>query len=134
MFRYGQYCLQISKCTDSRCCSSHRSSLRRLCPTGFLPPPRVYDNRGTSIQLLDPGVAVPKGAHYADLQTIQTIGLGSSLLFDSYCPSVKKALNKRVCKVRFYLCITKSTRFVTVNKEIKLYKFLFKGSEVYLSF
>ena len=37
--RESQYLLQIRKCDDVNCCSAKRSSLFRVLPDGFLPPP-----------------------------------------------------------------------------------------------
>lgn len=37
--RTSQYLLQISKCDSLECCGPHRSNLRDVLPTGFLPAP-----------------------------------------------------------------------------------------------
>lgn len=37
--RSSQYFLQVSKCQDVNCCSKPRSSLFKIIPDGFLPPP-----------------------------------------------------------------------------------------------
>lgn len=37
--RSSQYLLQVSKCNSSSCCGTHRSMLRKVLKTGFLPPP-----------------------------------------------------------------------------------------------
>lgn len=96
--RESQYFLQIVKCQSISCCDVARSSLRKVLPTGFFPPPIRVSNRFG-------GLAVNKQTdthgHFASLfvrRTLDTEPTEATLPYDYFCPSVMQQLDNRICK------------------------------------
>ncbi|XP_071575574.1 uncharacterized protein [Temnothorax nylanderi] len=99
--RESQYLLQISKCTESKCCGDLRSSLRIILQDGFIPPPCPLQQTKT----LD--IPLPKDSANANfcplfVQLSLNIEIPSRPDFiltpyDFYCPTVQTQLNKRTC-------------------------------------
>lgn len=53
--RSSQYALQIVKCDSRDCCTSLRSNLKMVLPSGFLPPPVLMKYASDGLQLAEVG-------------------------------------------------------------------------------
>ena len=101
--RISQYLLQIVRCTEHECCGDFRSTWGTVFPARFLPPP-------IPVRQIAGGPTVPSTTdvkasdQFANLwKAISINGLipkskFKEMPYDSYCPSVKGLVQKRVCK------------------------------------
>lgn len=99
--RSSQYFLQIVKCDDRSCCPAFRSQFKELFPNRFLPPP-------VSVGYNEDALTIKEQGHFMDLFGTLSLKdrLNAPLFFKNFkevpydimCPSVKEALQKRICK------------------------------------
>lgn len=101
--RTSQYFTQVVKCDSVDCCGPHRSDLRKVLKSGFLPPPlKVKPNEDGNLVAAD---IKEKNAKFLPLFTqlsvdIQHMGAGfRQTPYDFYCPSVNHQLYDRTCPV-----------------------------------
>ena len=85
----SRYFVMIRKCKDTACCRPLRSPLRKVLPTGFLPPPRVYGHNSEGDLVLWRSENVDKNVKFASLSNILSQPIDQNLPFDTY--------NKKVC-------------------------------------
>ena len=101
--RILQYFLQIVKCTGEKCCGPFRTNWLRIFPDRFLPAPVQFRQDGGPT--VPPVSQVKAKDHYGGLwQRIAISNLvpmhnHQILPYDMYCPSVKAAVNQRVCNL-----------------------------------
>lgn len=91
--RTSQYCLQISKCDDRRCCPERRSQWDTVFPNRqFLPPPIAVkrDDDGKLFKTDD------KDCDF--LRLYQSIAHDKGQPYDTNCPKIKPEIKKRTCK------------------------------------
>lgn len=97
----SQYLLQIVKCSDTTCCTPARSSIKKLLPNGFLPPPIKLTQTKSGLQVVE---TVDSNAKFTDLLARLTIKVEPEtkqflkIPYDWSCPSVKGKLANRSCK------------------------------------
>ena len=98
--RSSQYLLQIVKCKNTNCCTPFRSSLEKVLPNRFLPPP-------VQINQSEDGLCFSTNSgHYAPLFLLQTLiptlqkefKDDEEIPYDYSCPSIKKDITKKTCK------------------------------------
>ncbi len=98
--RQSQYCLQVVKCRDLKCCGRFRSSFLHIFPDRFLPPPIRYlwSRSGPAPATVESeeGRFGSLGQRFL-LKSLDPTTNYSILPFDFYCPSLQDKLVKRVC-------------------------------------
>ncbi|CAF1081493.1 unnamed protein product [Rotaria sordida] len=99
-----QYTLQIIRCNSIECCGPWRLNYTQVFPHRFLPSPVPFERTIYGIRMAEKDYQ--KGQFYGSLfQRIQFHGIviqhtqNEMLPFDYCCPSIKKELKKRTCKV-----------------------------------
>ncbi|CAF3745929.1 unnamed protein product [Rotaria sp. Silwood1] len=99
-----QYTLQIIRCNSIKCCGSWRSNYVQVFPHRFLPSPVPFERTMYGIRMAEKDYQ--KGQFYGSLfQRIQFHGIviqhtqNEMLPFDYCCPSIKKELKRRTCKI-----------------------------------
>ena len=99
----SQYCLQIVKCKDNKCCAPYRSNLTDILQNGFLPPPIPIQKNLSSGRLHVPLPAM-NVTKFAPLLLQLSVKLQPEqkdflkLPYDFYCPTVSEDLIKRTCR------------------------------------
>lgn len=88
------------KCDDSACCKPMRSSLKKLFPKGFLPPPVAVERcEGGGFKLLEPSKVDPK-MRLVDPLLALAMGIHiEDIPYDLHMPSARVHIPKRTCPV-----------------------------------
>lgn len=130
--RESQYFLQIFKCTDPEWCRPLRSSLRKILPNGFLPPPTKIKQSKDGLEICSQTDVVAKfmpffpllamnsfrSSNFKEVNMI-TIAFPWQIIltdiffqtpYDKYCPSVVKQLKDRTCKVCYLYFSSKKSK------------------------
>ena len=101
-YRMSQYFLQIVKCTKCECCGELRTSWLKLFPQRFLPAPVLLRHSGEGTEVPSVNDARPTDCFLGlwkrnIVDPLVPNSRYSALTYDSYCPSVKTKVTKRVC-------------------------------------
>jgi len=89
--RSSQYLLQIVKCQDTTCCSSVRSTYFNFFQNRFLPAPLPLKYT-PNLKIASAG---DDNIKFASL--FQNLIISSDIAYDSYCPSLSKIIDERIC-------------------------------------
>lgn len=89
--RSSQYFLQVVKCQDLMCCSPPRSSYFNFFKNRFLPAP-IPLKYAPNLKIASPG---DENLKFANL--FQNIMIGANIAYDTYCPSLSKIIDERIC-------------------------------------
>lgn len=124
--RRSQYCLQIVKCMDRKCCKPFRSSYLKIEPDRFLPLP-IFLNQSenglisvpldSTVKSFCPSILMPE----CQLKTFLPDDVKASytkLPYDLFCPSLKDKLQDRLCKI----CHEYFTSQAMMKEHLKIHK------------
>ena len=98
--RESQYFLQIVKCTNTKCCGTFKSSLLKILPDRFLPPPIKIKQSSTGLQI----ASQSDSEEFIDIFIRRAININIvdknfvKIPYDYFCPSVISQLKDRTCK------------------------------------
>jgi hypothetical protein len=97
--RQSQYCLQIVKCRDLKCCQAPRSSILDILPDRFIPPPIRYvrQDSGPAPAPIESeeGRFGSLGQHFL-LKALDPNTEFLQMPFDLYCPSIQDKMAQRI--------------------------------------